>query len=111
MIDWARVSELRDDIGAEDFAQVAVLFLEEVEGVLETLHDTGPPEALADRFHFLKGGALNIGFSRLAELCDLAERVAVSGEPCTAPIARLRQAYADSKALFLSAEGHDARAR
>ena len=29
MIDWARVSELRDEVGAEDFDEVVELFLEE----------------------------------------------------------------------------------
>lgn len=108
MIDWARIAELQQDIGAEDFAEVTALFLEEVERVLGTLSDTAPPEALAEHFHFLKGSALNIGFRRLAEVCTLAEHVAASGQPCAAPIARLRKVYADSKALLLSPEGRRA---
>lgn len=105
MIDWARIAELQQDIGAEDFAELTALFLEEVEGVLDTLSDTARPGALAEQFHFLKGSALNIGFRRMAELCALAEHVAISGQPCGAPIARLRKAYAESKALFLSSDG------
>ena len=31
MIDWARVSELRDEVGPEDFEEVLHLFLEEVD--------------------------------------------------------------------------------
>ena len=34
MIDWARVSELRDEVGPEDFEEVLHLFLEEVEDVV-----------------------------------------------------------------------------
>ena len=30
MIDWQRVNELRDEVGAEDFEEVVDLFLEEV---------------------------------------------------------------------------------
>ena len=30
MIDWPRVKELKDEIGAEDFGEVVDLFLEEV---------------------------------------------------------------------------------
>ena len=35
MIDWSRVNELRDEVGAEDFEEVVELFLEEVEEVIE----------------------------------------------------------------------------
>ena len=31
LVDWARIYELRSEIGAEDFSDVVDLFLEEVE--------------------------------------------------------------------------------
>ena len=34
MIEWDRVAELRDEVGAEDFAEVVELFLDEVEATL-----------------------------------------------------------------------------
>ena len=108
MIDWTRITELQQDIGAENLSEVTALFLEEVEAVLTQLSNAAPPGALAEQFHFLRGSALNIGFRRVAELCEMAEHVAASGEPCDAPIARLRQAYAESKALLLSPEGRRA---
>ena len=37
MIDWARVSELRDEVGAEDFEEVVQLFLAEVEDVARSI--------------------------------------------------------------------------
>ena len=37
MIDWTRVEELRNEIGPEDFAEVAELFLMEVEDTLSRL--------------------------------------------------------------------------
>ena len=37
MIDWDRVSELREEIGAEDYEEVAELFLMEVEDTLAQL--------------------------------------------------------------------------
>ena len=37
MIDWSRVSELREEVGEEDFAEVVELFLDEVDGVIGTL--------------------------------------------------------------------------
>ena len=39
MIDWARVSELRDEVGAEDFDEVVELFLEEVDEAIAALRD------------------------------------------------------------------------
>ena len=39
MIDWARVSELRDEVGAEDFDEVVELFLEEVDEAIAALCD------------------------------------------------------------------------
>ena len=37
MIDWTRVKELQDEIGADDFAEVVQLFLEETDAVVERL--------------------------------------------------------------------------
>ena len=37
MIDWTRVSELRDEVGAEDFDEVVELFLEEVDEAIKIL--------------------------------------------------------------------------
>ena len=37
MINWDKVEELRQDIGAEDFGEIVVVFLEEVELELSSL--------------------------------------------------------------------------
>ena len=39
MIDWACVSELRDEVGVEDFDEVVELFLEEVDEAIVALRD------------------------------------------------------------------------
>ena len=39
MIDWARVSERRDEVGEEDFDEVVELFLEEVDEAIAALRD------------------------------------------------------------------------
>lgn len=77
MIDWLRMSELRDEIGQDGFDEVVDVFLEEAEEVLARLtRDAGPtPEDL----HFLKGSALNLGFVSVAQLCQDGERELVSG--------------------------------
>jgi len=80
MISWDRVNELRDEVGAEDFAEVVDIFLEEVDEVMVRLR-TGPhPSNFESELHFLKGSALNLGFQSLAELCSQGEKAA-SGPP------------------------------
>ena len=37
MIDWPRVKELREEVGAEGFGEVVDLFIEEVEEVISKL--------------------------------------------------------------------------
>lgn len=79
MIDWARVSELRDEIGSEDFAEVVTLFLEEADEVVLRLPACSDAKSLESALHFLKGSALNLGFETLAQLCQEGERLAATG--------------------------------
>ncbi|WP_323781554.1 Hpt domain-containing protein [Thalassovita sp.] len=74
MIDWKRVAELRDEIGTDDFDDVVELFLDEVHGVIEKLRHNPNPDDLESDLHFLKGSALNLGFSDFSEKCHSAER-------------------------------------
>ena len=80
MIDWGRVSDLRSEIGPDDFDEVVALFLEEADEVIAQLADNPAPSALQDRLHFLKGSALNLGFQDLAQLCQVGERRAAVGD-------------------------------
>lgn len=100
MIDWTRVAELRDEIGPEDFAEVAELFLMEVEDTLSRLasaQDDAPQ--LQELMHFLKGSALNLGFSDLANTCSAAEKTAATGI-CAVDIPQLKSLYGQSRHLF-----------
>ena len=94
-IDWARVAELLNDIGEEDFAEVAGLFLEEIADAAEVLDPTAPP--LAERLHGLKGSALNLGFAKLAGLAAQGEAA-----PETADIPAIRAACAAAKTALLA---------
>ena len=47
MIDWDRVTELRDEIGAEDLATVIEMFLEEVAEKLQEVMDGTSKAALS----------------------------------------------------------------
>ena len=74
MIDWARVSELRDEVGAEDFDEVVELLLEEVDEAIAALRDLMDLSKLEPQCHFLKGSPLNIGFREFANLCQAEAR-------------------------------------
>ena len=52
MIDWARVSELRDEVGAEDYDDVVELFLEEVDEAIVALRDLTDFSELEPQCHF-----------------------------------------------------------
>jgi len=78
LIDWDRLTELRTDIGEEDFADVAFLFVSEISEHLNGLV-ADPSAARAADFHCLRGSAANLGFVALAAMCDTAEKAAKSG--------------------------------
>ncbi|WP_172327722.1 Hpt domain-containing protein [Mangrovicoccus sp. HB161399] len=96
MLDWTRIEELRDEVGADAFAEVVELFLEEVGGVLDRL-DPGSA-TLEEDLHFLKGAALNLGFAKLAGLCREGELAARAKAP--PDLWALRACYAQSHADF-----------
>ncbi|WP_292292161.1 Hpt domain-containing protein [Marivita sp.] len=100
MIDWIRVAELRDEIGPEDFEEVAELFLLEVEDTLSRLpgamNDTAQ---MQEYMHFLKGSALNLGFCDVTDLCSQGESDAAAGR-LTVDIHRLKDLYVQSRAVF-----------
>ncbi|WP_371224790.1 Hpt domain-containing protein [Roseovarius sp. 2305UL8-3] len=103
MINWARVSELRDEIGAEDFGEVVEIFLEEVEEEIAALRDGIETRALESKLHFLKGSALNLGFADFAAICQAGERAAASGHYDAIDLPAVLGCYADSKTDFLGA--------
>ena len=97
MISWTQVTELRDDVGHDDFGEVVEIFLEEVEEHLSTLAQ-GP--GLEEVLHALKGSALNLGFDRFAALCSEGERAAAAGEDVD--VAEIQRVYAASRDVFLA---------
>lgn len=80
MIDWDRVTELRDEIGADDLATVIGMFLDEVSEKLQEVQGGSSTASLSEDMHFLKSSALNIGFAELAQLCSAAEVKAEAGD-------------------------------
>ncbi|WP_323767824.1 Hpt domain-containing protein [Antarctobacter sp.] len=101
MIDWSRVDELVDEIGPEDFGEVADLFLEEVEGAIVLLESSeGNPVVTEEQMHFLKGASMNLGFETLAQLCRKGEKSAAAGNPEAVSAAEVRKVFDDSRSQF-----------
>ncbi|MEO0917385.1 MAG: Hpt domain-containing protein [Pseudomonadota bacterium] len=92
-----RISELKEEVGEDDFAEVIGIFFEEVEEVLEEL-PTSNGERLAEKLHFLKGSALNLGLDAVGNLCRDAE-TRLRSDPSNLPnIAEILAIYEASKA-------------
>jgi len=100
MIDWNRVGELRDEIGTEDFAEIAIVFLDETDTGIAALPGV-PQSGLSQHLHALKGSALNLGFADFARLCQAGE--AAAGRGAAVDRDTIAAAYAESKARFLAA--------
>jgi HPt (histidine-containing phosphotransfer) domain-containing protein len=99
MIDWERVAELRSEIGAEGFAEVLELFLDEVESVVMNLGRR--PGKLGDELHFLKGSAWNLGFRDFGAICQDGERRCAAGKADSVDIAAVLDCYGRSKDQFM----------
>ncbi|GAB4285228.1 MAG: Hpt domain-containing protein [Roseovarius sp.] len=101
MIDRDRLAELHEEIGEEDFLEVATLFIEETDAAVAALAEI-PPEGLAAHLHALKGSALNLGFTTFARICAHAEEAAAGGSGAAVDRAAITESYAASKAEFLA---------
>ena len=100
MIDWNRAAQLQGEVGAEDFLEVVELFIEEVEDIIDALGD--PARSLEHDLHFLKGSALNLGFTAFSELCRKGEAAAASGAGNIVDTAEVIRIYQQSKATFMN---------
>ena len=101
MIDWTRIAELRAEIGEDDLQEVVGLFLEETDEVVARLSGAVAASALEADLHFLKGSALNLGFSALADLCQQGERNAALGNGDAVALDMIVALYHQSKSTFL----------
>ena len=97
LLDGDRLSELADEVGEEDLIAVLLMFLEEAEGEIAHLSEGLDDEAHAKSAHFLRSGALNIGFAALAEAAREAADLPATHRPAagtmlTGLVARSRAA-------------------
>lgn len=102
MIEWNRVTELHDEIGAEDFADIVEVFLEEVDEIIAGLAAGAAPPDLGASLHLLKGSALNLGFSTLAAMCSAGEARANAGRAGDVDLGEIIRGYKAARAAFLS---------
>lgn len=100
LIDWRRVAELRDEIGADGFEDVVALFLEEVDEAIAQLTGSRGAAELEAALHFLKGSALNLGFAGFATLCARGEAQAAAGQAGSIDLTAVRDSYARSRTAF-----------
>lgn len=101
MINWGRVEELKEEVGAEAFGEVIELFLEEVDEATSRIADTKDRSTLPDDLHFLKGAAMNLGFAEFAAICAEYERTAKTDGNDAPDIGLLVTCYAESKSVFM----------
>jgi histidine phosphotransfer protein HptB len=101
MIDWKRVDELREEIGADGFVEVADMFLDEAEGAVRALIAGLPLAEIEGQLHFLKGSALNLGLTDLAAVCHDGERKAAAGQGHLVDMAKVADIYHASRQSLL----------
>ena len=107
VIAWDRVNELRSEIGDDDFTEVVAMFLEEADEVIGRIAKTIGTKALEADLHFLKGAALNLGFSQFAAICQEGERRAASGD-MGVDLLQVCGSYQASKRALLSGQNANA---
>ena len=103
MIDWNRVEELRQEVGADAFEEVVAIFLEEVDETMARLSPNANSAEMQDDLHFLKGSALSLGFQCMADLCQTGEAAVREGKAYDLPA--LQQMYQNSRHVFISGLG------
>lgn len=100
MIQWSRVRQLRDEVGADEFDEVVEIFLDEVQEVIAKMRNDTARTEMEQNLHFLKGSALSFGFDTFSKLCQDGERRAAAGESEAVDLDEIFTAYDDAKALF-----------
>ncbi len=100
MIQWSRVRQLRDEVGADEFDEVVEIFLDEVQEVIIKLRTDTARAEIEQNLHFLKGSALSLGFDSFSKLCQDGERRAAAGDRAAVDLPEIIAVYDESKTLF-----------
>lgn len=102
MIDWHRLEQLTDEIGDDDLEEVIAMFLEDMAEVAARLIANPQPARLEADLHFMKGGAMALGFDTLWRRADAGERLARAGQADAVALPRILDCYHASRAAFLA---------
>ncbi|TCP61116.1 Hpt domain-containing protein [Rhodovulum bhavnagarense] len=102
MIDWARVAELRAEVGEDAFGEVLDLFLEEMADAMARLSADPDPARLRDDLHFVRGAALNLGLKEFCSLCQSMEHGAMTGAEID--LSPLFACYRDAQRILLAGQ-------
>ena len=92
MIDWARINELKGEVGEDAVAEVVEIFFEEVDDAMAALGSAATPDSLADALHFLKGSAQNVGMTDVSDACAAQEGEVRAGNRTVADLSTIRSA-------------------
>lgn len=98
MINWARIDELKEELGSEDFEEVFEIFLDEVAESVAGLQAAAGGDELAALLHSVKGNALTVGFRDLAVLAGAGETATLNGEKVD--VATIATVHTQSIAAF-----------
>ncbi len=74
MIDWDRINELQAEVGEDGVIEIVEIFLEEMDEGINELATLTTASTIAEKLHFLKGSAQNIGLVTTSALCLDYER-------------------------------------
>jgi HPt (histidine-containing phosphotransfer) domain-containing protein len=102
MIDWDRIRALREEVGPEDFDEVVELFLMEVDAEIDALHSIEREGGLGEKLHFLKGSAMNLGFSDFSSLCQAGESRLSEDRAAPIDLEAILASYRASRDQFLA---------
>ncbi|WP_417242131.1 Hpt domain-containing protein [Celeribacter sp.] len=98
MINISSLKTLEDEIGSEDFMEVATLFLSEMDEAVSKLPQITDAVTMGDTLHFLKGASLNLGLTAFSELCISGEASAKTGKVDAIDVTKISAVYHASRA-------------
>lgn len=99
MIDWQTASDLKQAIGTDVFNEVVTVFFTEADKTLTRMMAATTADGMKSELHFMKGSALNLGFSDLAQICQRLETRAEAGDT-DLPLAQVKTTYLASRDQF-----------
>lgn len=102
MINWVRVLELFEDFDEHSFAEVAEIFVCEVDESCERLVRATDADTMRAEFHFLKGATMTMGFDEVAKLCAEGEKRAEARQDCDIERAQVAAQLKATCELFLA---------